>query len=99
MVRSLLIIVLLATPVAVYAQSAVVSDSVKIISTAGEAQSTVVPPNKNMTKCKQGRFLVTNDRKSPADNDVVTGQDLDNPGVTVSTSKFDMGSIGANFDP
>ena len=92
------IIILLVVAVAVSGQSAVINDSVKIVSSAGEAQSTVVPPGKKMDKCQQGRFLVTNDRKSPADNAVVTGQDIDKPGITASTSKFDMGSIGANYD-
>ena len=99
MFRILFIILLLASPLIVSAQNAVVSDSVKLTSTAGEAQSTVVPPNKKMEKCKQGRVLITNDRKGPPDNDVVTGQDLDKPGITASTSKFDMGTVGANFDP
>src|SRR5437660_10987750 len=98
MSRFWLIFMLLVAAGSASAQSVVISNSVKLVSgNAGEAQSTVVPPNKNMEKCKEGRVLITNDSLRPP-NGVVFGQKLDQPGGAVIPSTFDMGSIGANYD-
>ncbi len=78
------------------AQNVTVADSVKLSIVAGEAQSTVVPPGKK-SQCEQGRFLVTNDRLRPPDG-VVFGQDLNQPGGTLTSSSFDMGALSTNFN-
>ena len=78
------------------AQNITVADSVKLSIAAGEAQSTVIPPGKN-SQCEQGRFLVTNDRLRPPDG-VVFGQDLNQPGGTLTSSSFDMGALSTNFN-
>ena len=83
--------------VKVGAQNITVADSVKLSIVAGEAQSTVVPPGKKMSQCEQGRFLVTNDRLRPPDG-VVFGQDLNQPGGTLTSSSFDMGALSTNFN-
>lgn len=58
---------------------------------AGEAQSTVVPPNKK-TQCQQGRFLVTNDGARPPQG-VVFGRNLDNPSGPMISSTFDTSKL------
>ena len=78
------------------AQTVAISDSIKILSDAGEAQSTVVPPNKK-SQCQQGRILISNDQRHPPDS-VVFGNNLDQQGGPIIHSKFDMGLINGHFE-
>lgn len=94
--KTLMIFILLVTAINLSAQNVSVGDSIKIPSNAGEAQSTVVPPNKK-TQCQQGRILISNDNRRPPDS-VVSGNNLDQPGGPIIQSKFDMGLINQHFD-
>jgi hypothetical protein len=86
--RLALFLLILTTPLLVVnGQYVAVSDSVSIVSTAGEAQSTVVAP-KLKAQCPQGRVLISNDQIHPP-NSVVSGKNLDQPAGAVISSKFD----------
>jgi hypothetical protein len=93
-IKLVILVLLLAAPA--IAQNVSVSDGMSIITNAGEAQSTVVPPKKN-PKCEQGRFLVTNDRRRPPSG-VVMGRNLDQTTGTPIVSKFEMGTLASNYD-
>ena len=56
--------------------------------TAGEAQSTIVPPAANPA-CPTGRFLVSDDLRSPPTTGLVTGRDLNDPSAPVIAATFD----------
>ncbi|MDT7543516.1 MAG: hypothetical protein QOE33_3420 [Acidobacteriota bacterium] len=90
------IILLISLAAAASAQNVSVADVMKISSTAGEAQSTVVPPGKK-SQCNEGRFLVTDDGLRPPKS-VVSGRDLDKSGGAAIQSTFDMSGLGANFN-
>src|SRR5206468_596614 len=78
------------------AQNLAVGDVMKMSIAAGEAQSTVVPPNIK-PQCTAGRFLVSNDRTRPPDS-VVSGRDLDSKESSIMQSRFDMGALARNFN-
>src|SRR5881394_3967554 len=88
--------VLVLTAQNAHAQTVAVSDSIKIPSDAGEAQSTVVPPNKK-TQCMEGRILISNDHHHPPDS-VVFGNNLNQPGGQLIQSKFSLGLLRGHFD-
>lgn len=78
-----------------------VADNVKNLSaTAGEAQSTIVPPGKN-SSCSAGRILVSNDLKllnssgAPAPGSVI-GKDLSSLAQTIH-STFEPGPADRRF--
>src|SRR2546429_4719405 len=94
--KTFLIFILLVAAMNLRAQNVSVSHSIKITSNAGEAQSTVVPPNKK-SQCKEGRILISNDQLHPPAS-VVLGNNLDQPGGPIIQSKFDLGLINGHFD-
>jgi len=93
-----LLVVLTISAASALGQQISIADTATLNLAAGEAQSTVVPPNKK-TQCKQGRFLVTHDGIRPPYG-VVFGRNLDDPNGPVIGSTFDISKLaGFNAEP
>lgn len=89
--------ILVALSTKVTAQSLTVSDNVMTIARqAGEAQSTVVPPNKN-NACQAGRFLVSIDLLRPPAQGLVVGRDLGDTSGTLIEASFDSVPNATNY--
>jgi len=68
--------------------TSVAADVQTISMTAGEAQSTIVPPSMNAS-CPAGRFLVSDDLRRPPTTGLVEGRDINNPNAPVINATFD----------
>ncbi len=74
-----------------------VADDIQTITmTAGEAQSTIVPPSIKAA-CPSGRFLVSDDQRRPPDTGLVEGRDLNDPNAPVVNATFDPPADAQNY--